>query len=145
MQVGGTNSVQVVLTSSVTSVPVARSSLVYFDRSPSYCDRDVTIGVLGTSGRVCNRTSLAHQSKTAGEWHRVEDGSSRIASTPSRTDADDSESDDNDTGSCSSLCCGRGHVSRPVTSYRQCQCQFHWCCRVVCKQCVVTEVVSVCK
>lgn len=37
-------------------VPTA-SDLVYLDESPDYCVRNENVGILGTSGRVCNRTS----------------------------------------------------------------------------------------
>lgn len=31
--------------------------LVYLEDSPNYCVRDLSVGSLGTQGRVCNRTS----------------------------------------------------------------------------------------
>ncbi|EDO43836.1 predicted protein [Nematostella vectensis] len=31
--------------------------LIYFETSPNYCDKNVTVGSLGTSGRQCNYTS----------------------------------------------------------------------------------------
>lgn len=31
--------------------------LIYLDNSPNYCDRNPTLGSLGTRGRICNRTS----------------------------------------------------------------------------------------
>ena len=34
-----------------------RSHLIYVEKSPNYCDYDVTTGSLGTVGRYCNRTS----------------------------------------------------------------------------------------
>lgn len=39
--------------------PVAprRSELVFLEPSPNYCERDLSIGSLGTVGRMCNRTS----------------------------------------------------------------------------------------
>uniref|UniRef100_A0A182N8X3 Protein Wnt n=1 Tax=Anopheles dirus TaxID=7168 RepID=A0A182N8X3_9DIPT len=36
-----------------------RSELVYLEPSPNYCERNVSIGVLGTVDRNCNRTSTA--------------------------------------------------------------------------------------
>lgn len=33
------------------------NDLVYTDDSPNYCVKNDTIGILGTEGRVCNRTS----------------------------------------------------------------------------------------
>nr|QEE82521.1 wingless [Urechis unicinctus] len=34
-----------------------RKDLVYFEKSPTFCDLDAAIGHTGTSGRVCNATS----------------------------------------------------------------------------------------
>ncbi|XP_014208971.1 protein Wnt-1-like [Copidosoma floridanum] len=35
-----------------------KTDLVYLDDSPDYCERNLTLGIPGTRGRVCNRTSL---------------------------------------------------------------------------------------
>ncbi|XP_034247116.1 protein Wnt-4-like isoform X1 [Thrips palmi] len=37
--------------------PPNRTDLVYLEDSPDYCERNDTMGILGTRGRVCNRTS----------------------------------------------------------------------------------------
>ncbi|KAI5709072.1 hypothetical protein M8J76_009582 [Diaphorina citri] len=34
-----------------------RAELVYLESSPNYCERDLSLGSLGTAGRHCNRTS----------------------------------------------------------------------------------------
>lgn len=34
------------------------NDLVYMEESPNYCIHNPAVGSLGTSGRVCNRTSL---------------------------------------------------------------------------------------
>lgn len=34
-----------------------KSELVFLQMSPSYCEKDLTSGSLGTVGRICNRTS----------------------------------------------------------------------------------------
>lgn len=34
-----------------------RGELVYLESSPNYCERDLSLGSLGTAGRQCNRTS----------------------------------------------------------------------------------------
>ncbi|XP_076458512.1 protein Wnt-1-like [Babylonia areolata] len=38
--------------------PPTRRDLVYFDTSPSFCHRDVTLGFRGTGGRECNVSSM---------------------------------------------------------------------------------------
>ncbi|XP_069702535.1 protein Wnt-4-like [Periplaneta americana] len=35
-----------------------KTDLVYLEESPDYCERNDTMGVLGTRGRLCNRTSM---------------------------------------------------------------------------------------
>ncbi|NXS14863.1 WNT4 protein, partial [Buphagus erythrorhynchus] len=39
--------------------PHTDEDLVYLDSSPDFCDHDLKNGVLGTSGRQCNKTSKA--------------------------------------------------------------------------------------
>uniref|UniRef100_A0A182YSI3 Protein Wnt n=1 Tax=Anopheles stephensi TaxID=30069 RepID=A0A182YSI3_ANOST len=36
-----------------------RTELVYLEASPNYCERNISIGVLGTTDRNCNRTSTS--------------------------------------------------------------------------------------
>ncbi|XP_053673180.1 protein Wnt-2 [Anopheles nili] len=36
-----------------------RTELVYLEPSPNYCERNISIGILGTVGRNCNRTSTS--------------------------------------------------------------------------------------
>lgn len=38
-------------------VPIPKEDLLYINRSPNYCVEDPKLGVPGTQGRVCNRTS----------------------------------------------------------------------------------------
>ncbi|XP_023707581.2 protein Wnt-1-like, partial [Cryptotermes secundus] len=35
-----------------------KTDLVFLEESPDYCERNETMGVLGTRGRLCNRTSM---------------------------------------------------------------------------------------
>lgn len=82
--------------------------MIYFERSPTYCDTVSDIGIIGTEGRVCNNTS-------------------------------------NDLNSCSTLCCGRGYFTVKVRRIEKCNCEFHWCCYVVCQKCEYDEWVTICK
>ncbi|NP_001310769.1 protein Wnt-16-like precursor [Parasteatoda tepidariorum] len=43
-------------------VPVQKEDLVHIHRSPNYCIEDFKRGILGTSGRRCNRTAKGPQS-----------------------------------------------------------------------------------
>lgn len=45
---------------------------------------------------------------------------------------------------CELLCCGRGYVTRRERRVERCQCKFHWCCQVKCKECEVFVDVSTC-
>ena len=42
---------------SMRKVPITMEELVHLERSPNYCVRDLSKGIMGTSGRECNRTS----------------------------------------------------------------------------------------
>lgn len=107
IQVDGDNSVQVVLKPKTDTV-IRKSDLVYFEKSPNFCEPDAALGLPGTVGRHCNRS----------------------------TDQPDS---------CETLCCGRGYNTLSLTTTHQCQCQFQWCCDVICKKCTQTDWVTVCK
>ncbi|XP_026066262.1 protein Wnt-16-like [Carassius auratus] len=38
-------------------IPIGKEELIFFNKSPSYCLEDRRLGVMGTRGRRCNRTS----------------------------------------------------------------------------------------
>ncbi|XP_065178799.1 protein Wnt-5a-like [Sycon ciliatum] len=40
---------------------------------------------------------------------------------------------------CELLCCGRGYYAKRTVTTKKCKCRFHWCCRVVCDQCISAE------
>ena len=85
-----------------------RKDLVYIHKSPNYCDYNPSMGVLGTVGRKCNRTST---------------GLDR----------------------CELMCCGRGYNTHQYDRTWQCNCKFHWCCRVTCQQCTARTEEYTCK
>lgn len=39
------------------------------------------------------------------------------------------------TDGCDLMCCGRGYNTHQFTRMFQCNCKFHWCCRVNCQRC----------
>ncbi|XP_014249804.1 protein Wnt-10a [Cimex lectularius] len=83
-------------------------SILFYEKSPSFCELDTRLEVPGTTGRICNRNG------------RGVDG-------------------------CGSLCCGRGYniIRRRKTD--RCNCKFHWCCYVTCRNCTSDEWITVCK
>ncbi|KAK2179632.1 hypothetical protein NP493_481g02033 [Ridgeia piscesae] len=83
------------------------TNLVYFERSPNFCDQNPATASSGTVGRYCNRTSSG-------------------------------------IDNCETLKHAVCAVFQ-VTRSERCECRFHWCCYVVCKTCVFTQWVTVCK
>lgn len=71
-QVDRTNAVQGKITPQLTiednsvskrpSQKGLKKNMVYYEKSPTYCEELKEIGVLGTSGRVCNKTATAENS-----------------------------------------------------------------------------------
>ncbi|OCT94665.1 hypothetical protein XELAEV_18012349mg [Xenopus laevis] len=49
------------------------------------------------------------------------------------------------TDGCEVMCCGRGYDTTRVTRITKCECKFHWCCAVRCKECEETVDVHTCK
>lgn len=49
------------------------------------------------------------------------------------------------TDGCEIMCCGRGYDTTRVTRVTQCECKFHWCCAVRCKECRNTVDIHTCK
>lgn len=47
--------------------------------------------------------------------------------------------------SCRHVCCRRGFVSRVVTRRKRCDCSFHWCCYVTCRECMEVVEESFCR
>lgn len=43
-------------------VPIAKEDLIHIRKSPNYCIEDPRRGILGTSGRRCNKTSTGPES-----------------------------------------------------------------------------------
>ncbi|CAN0098114.1 protein Wnt-2b-like [Lampetra fluviatilis] len=49
------------------------------------------------------------------------------------------------TDGCEVMCCGRGYDTTRVTRTAKCECKFHWCCSVRCKECQESLDVHTCK
>ncbi|RMB99329.1 hypothetical protein DUI87_24063 [Hirundo rustica rustica] len=49
------------------------------------------------------------------------------------------------TDGCEVMCCGQGYDTTRVTRVTKCECKFHWCCAVRCKECEDTVDVHTCK
>ncbi|XP_042656158.1 protein Wnt-2b isoform X2 [Tyto alba] len=49
------------------------------------------------------------------------------------------------TDGCEVMCCGRGYDTTRVTRVTKCECKFHWCCAVRCKECEDAVDVHTCK
>ena len=47
--------------------------------------------------------------------------------------------------SCHVMCCGRGYNTHEYNRSWQCDCKFHWCCHVTCKQCQEKTEIYSCK
>ena len=45
---------------------------------------------------------------------------------------------------CELLCCGRGHRTRTQRVTERCNCTFHWCCHVSCRNCTHTRILHEC-
>ncbi|MGH0158134.1 UNVERIFIED_CONTAM: hypothetical protein FKN15_035099 [Acipenser sinensis] len=132
-----------------------KNDLVYFENSPDYCIRDHEAGSLGTAGRICNLTSRGADScevMCCGRGYDTEtvfmfyfvfaknivQGSlgtaGRICNLTSRG-----------ADSCEVMCCGRGYDTASFSRMTQCECKFHWCCAVHCKDCHEVVHVQTCK
>lgn len=46
---------------------------------------------------------------------------------------------------CDLLCCGRGYNTHQIKKFNQCNCKFHWCCNVVCDECIDRSEQYTCK
>lgn len=51
----------------------------------------------------------------------------------------------NENDGCDLMCCGRGYNTHQYTKTWQCNCTFHWCCNVNCKNCTEKRLEYTCK
>ncbi|KAI5639665.1 wnt family domain-containing protein [Phthorimaea operculella] len=48
------------------------------------------------------------------------------------------------TDSCDQLCCRRGYIQTTIKETENCNCQFKWCCEVLCETCHVKRDIQTC-
>ncbi|KAK1159363.1 protein Wnt-8-like [Acipenser oxyrinchus oxyrinchus] len=90
---------------------IARTELIYFEESPDYCMKNVSLGLYGTEGRECLQSA-----RNLSQWERR--SCRRLCHE-----------------------CGHKVEERRTEIVSSCNCKFHWCCTVKCEQCkqVVTK------
>ncbi|MGH0116384.1 UNVERIFIED_CONTAM: hypothetical protein FKN15_035688 [Acipenser sinensis] len=90
---------------------IARTELIYFEESPDYCMKNVSLGLYGTEGRECLQSA-----RNLSQWERR--SCRRLCHE-----------------------CGHKVEERRTEISSSCNCKFHWCCTVKCEQCkqVVTK------
>ncbi|XP_033745012.1 protein Wnt-2b-A-like [Pecten maximus] len=49
------------------------------------------------------------------------------------------------TDGCDIMCCGRGYDTKTAILVEKCECKFHWCCHVKCKECRRWVDIHTCK
>lgn len=120
----------------------SKENLVYFERSPDYCETTSDGLALpesdgGTHGRQCRRSASGiPRTETFENPGRFSLAAAADSSTGSSAAAPDS---------CDVLCCGRGYNSYREVVVERCRCRFVWCCHVTCSTCEREENVYVCK
>lgn len=90
--------------------------MVYLQSSPNYCERDISLGSLGTVGRFCNRTARGKMLQVI---------FLQLLKIIFVLGID----------GCDLLCCGRGYNTHQINRTWQCRCKFQWCCHVQCDVC----------
>lgn len=48
------------------------------------------------------------------------------------------------TDSCDQLCCRRGYKQTTIKESENCNCQFKWCCEVICQTCYIKRDIQTC-
>ncbi|XP_037866642.1 protein Wnt-6 [Bombyx mori] len=48
------------------------------------------------------------------------------------------------TDGCDQMCCRRGYVETTINETENCNCQFKWCCEVICETCNVKRNIQTC-
>lgn len=48
------------------------------------------------------------------------------------------------TDSCDQMCCRRGYTENIVRETENCNCQFKWCCEVICETCYIKRNIQTC-
>ena len=115
-------------TSRRSHIPAYKDDLIFIDKSPNFCKRDMKFDTLGTSGRMCSLSNASPEKKSA-------IAASRLFFHSATKQRRQNQDLNKPIESCDYLCCGRGYFSRTIEIEEDCDCQFQWCCSVKCKKC----------
>lgn len=105
-----------------------QNSLLYFQKSPNFCDQDLSSDIPGK--RLIKLTGILNSNAHA--WYFSGTSGRRCNRTSFGSDG------------CDSMCCGRGYNLLFDHRSSPCRCEFKWCCYVHCEQCRAEEWISVC-
>lgn len=114
--------------------PLGKTDLIHIHKSPNYCVEDPKKGILGTSGRVCNKNSTGSDScdlLCCGRGYNTQ-----------VINHDNSIYKNIQNPKWFMI---RLFYQQVVRHVERCFCRFVWCCQVKCKTCVTMVDVHTCK
>ena len=112
--------------------PLGKTDLIHIHKSPNYCVEDPKKGILGTSGRICNKNSTGSDSCDLLCCGRGYNTQVNIPQTQFSINSIDH-------------LLIRCYYPKVVRHVERCFCRFVWCCQVKCKTCVTMVDVHTCK
>ena len=107
---------------------LSKADLIHIHKSPNYCVEDPKKGILGTSGRVCNKTSTGSDScdlLCCGRGYNTQVNTWLNSTRETQFKWI--------------------YLQQVVRHVERCFCRFVWCCNVKCKTCVTMIDVHTCK